>query len=148
MKIKIASFIFAILLTSCGELGIWLHDMYLSRIEICNALYDDKSTIYFECDILGDSIIEIPYLERCIVPINQLWKNTNYADNKTVKRIHDKIIGKHNFKIYRYKNGEKQYFSFEKLLLGKPNNVCTWEKNIDDVSYVFYPVFTEEEFWE
>jgi len=151
MKIKILLFGFTLFFSSCAELGSsYKYDMYLSHIQITNCLYEDKSLIYFECDIFGDSIVEIPYLEACTVPINRLWESTNYTHEKTINKIHDKIIRKYNFKIYRYKDGMKNYFSFRKNRIAYPHQSCTIVNKdyLNDIEYVFYAIHTEEEFWE
>ena len=148
MKAKTFLLIISLFLVSCGEWGFYFTDMYLEDIRITNSLYEDKSTIYFECDIFGDSIVEIPYLEECKVPIGQLWKNTNYSHKKTIDKIHNKIIGGYNFKIFRYKNGKRNYFSFKNSRSAHPYDNCTLIDYIDEVDYVHYDIFTEEEFFE
>jgi len=143
--LKIILLIFTFSLFSCIK---YKDDIYLSHIEIVNSLYDDKSTIYFESDIFGDSIVEIPYLKKCIVPINHLWENTNYSSENTTDRIHNEIIKKNNFNIFRLKNGKKNNFSFKKFRFDLPHDGATYIKRIDNVVYVHYDIFTEEEYFE
>jgi len=143
-SLKISLFILVIFLISCE----YKYDMYLEGVKITNSLFESKETIYFECDILGNTIVEIPFNDSFEVPINQLWKNTNPYSYKTMGKIHNEIIRKYNFRIYRYKDAKKQYFSFEKRYLTLIYDGCGFREKIDNVSYVYYDVHAEEQFWE
>ncbi|MDR0207213.1 MAG: hypothetical protein LBI45_08170 [Bacteroidales bacterium] len=144
MKLKIIITASILFFVSCVP---YKDDLHLTHIEVTNSLFDDKCTIYLECEIFTDSIVEITYLENCIVPINQFWKNTNYTNKKTIDKIYDEIIYKYNFKIYRTIDGEKSYFSFNKFRTKHPNDCATFDRRIENVVYVHYDIFAEKEYF-
>lgn len=138
----------ALLCVACEKSPFY--NTYLEYIDISNGL--SQENIYFECDML-DSIVEISHVgvpfaySSYWLHTNHLFKNARYDDIKTIDKIYKEIIEKQNFRIYRYKNGAKNYFSFKKWREKYPRSIA-FIKDIDNITHTSYSIYAQEEFFE
>jgi len=131
-----------LLFTACSS--IYESRTYLTHIEIANG-ESNKNPIYIECDILGDSIVKLDYLQQCKIQINKLYR---FCNSVKINTVYKDVIMKYHFKIYRYNGEKKDYFSFKAWRLASPLGEDTWDENIDNIRMVHYFLLVTEEHFE
>jgi len=150
MKKLIPYLAIALLCTGC-EKSPFPYNTYLTYMYINNGL--SQENIYFECDML-DSIVELSCVEVSVenssyrLHTNHLFKNARYDDEKTINKIYKEIIEKRNFRIYRYKDGKKNYFSFKKYVEKYRRSGLAYLDMIDNITHISYSVYVQEECFE
>ena len=117
---------------------------YLTHIEIANG-ESHKNPIYVECDIIGDSIVKLDYLQHCYIQVNKMYR---FCNSLKINMFYKDLLLKHYFKIYRYDEGKKNYFSFDAWRLAYPNEEDTWDETIDEIRYVHFFIFVTDEYFE
>ena len=146
LTVAIMCFVCAMLFMASGCARIFLpnEDTYLTHIEIANGV-DNKNPVYIECDILGDSVVELNYLQKCEIQVNKLYRSCNTV---TINMVYKDVIIGHHFKIYRYNREEKDYFSFEAFRLSCPNDQATFDERINETITVHFFLYVTEEYFE
>ena len=131
-----------LLFTACSS--IYESRTYLTHIEIANG-ESNKNPIYIECDILGDSIVKLDYLQQCKIQINKLYR---FCNSVKINTVYKDVIMKYHFKIYRYNEEKKDYISFEAWRLAYPNGSDTWDEDINETRYVHFFIYVVDEYFE